>query len=82
MNTEPQITGALPKTVEGVKFHCYRLGPFQHEWRSEDGRCAAGYRGSTLSTFWASIDGKRLMTRFRSIQNAMRAAVKAVAVNQ
>lgn len=67
-------TSAPPKVINGVTFCCWRLGICNYVWRSEDGRLAANRRGER-STFWASVDGQRLPTRFRSLDAAMRAAV-------
>lgn len=68
-------TGAKPKVVEGVTFHCHRNGTLRYEWRSEDGRVRCGDRSGTLSTYYAIVDGAMWSTRFRSLENAMRAAI-------
>lgn len=69
-------TSAQPITVNGVIFRCYDLGMLQYEWRSEGGRFTAARR-PMRETFHASVDGIGLPTRFRSLESAMRSAIKA-----
>lgn len=72
----PKPTGAAPRTVDGVTFRCFSVGVMLTEWRSEDGRLAAGSSHNHTHN-WARVDGTLLPTKFRSLENAMRAAVKA-----
>lgn len=65
-------TGAKPISIGGVEWNCYHVGILRYEWRSEDGRCTAGSRSS--GTYWSTVDGSMLKTRFRSLKNAMIAA--------
>lgn len=69
-------TKARPKVVNGVTFRCYKAGILQYKWQSDDGRCAA-YDWPQRMTFGASLDGVSLYKRFRSLENAMKAAVAA-----
>lgn len=73
---QPKRTSAPPKIIDGVTFLCWRLGICNYVWRSEDGRIAADSNGER-STYWASVDGQGLGKRFRSLETAMRAGVKA-----
>jgi hypothetical protein len=74
-------TGAAPKVVDGVTFHCYRTGILTTEWRSEDGRLGASLYSQYHATYVARVGEKYLEwffgKRFRSLENALRAAVKA-----
>lgn len=77
-------TSAKPRTVEGVVFRCYRTGMLKTAWRSDDGRLEAGDNYHS-TTYYAAVDGAGIgatptslrCKRFRSLENAMRAAVKA-----
>lgn len=68
-------TSALPKTVDGITFHCYNVGALRTIWRSEDRELAAGIWRSG-STYYAIVGLQRFDKRFRSLENAMRFAVK------
>ena len=74
-------TGAK-RTIKGVVFVCYRTGPMQSKWMSEGGRLTVRATLS-LSGYFASIDGEAVRSasgkpkQFRTIENAMTAAVKA-----
>ena len=74
------LTKATPKVINGVTFRCYKTGIAQSTWRSDDGRCAA-WSPAHRNSHRASVDGVGLKTRFRSLENAMKAAV-AVASNE
>jgi hypothetical protein len=71
----PKQTSAKPKTIDGVTFRCWRLPYGKTEWRSDDGRLAAGV-WSSGATYYAEIGLQRFNTRFRSLENAMRYTVK------
>jgi len=70
-------TGAPAKTINGVTFHCYRIGVNRHQWRSEDGRIVAG-RNYQRSTYHANLDGEPFYSRFRSLESAMGHAIKVM----
>ncbi len=72
----PKPMSARTKTVDNVIFRPYRTGVGRYEWRSDDNRLCVGQRGS-LSTYYAAVGPERLATRFRSLENAMSAAVKS-----
>lgn len=73
-------TSASPKDIGGHMWHCYHTGILRTEWRTDGGLWAAGRRGQT-STYWARIGDRYLSTRFRTIEAAMRAAIKAEQAN-
>lgn len=79
MGKTPMIdkpTGAPPREVGGHIWRCYHTGIMRTEWRTDGGLWAVGRRGETGS-YWARIGIEYLPTRFRSLDSAMRAAIKA-----
>jgi hypothetical protein len=70
-------TRALPQVIDGVTFRCYHTGIQRYEWRSDDGRCSAGCN-PFLNTFYGKADGTTIKKRFRSLTNAMKAAIAAL----
>lgn len=74
-------TSAPPRTVAGVVFRCHKAGVLHYVWMSENRRLICSQAGS--ETYHARIDGKTLQgprrgKRFRTLENAMRAAVAAI----
>ena len=69
-------TSASPQVIDGVTFRCYHTGIQRYEWRSDDGRCSAGLNPFS-STYYGQADGTTIKKRFRSLTNAMKAAVAA-----
>ena len=61
-----------PININGVVFHCYEVGRFRIEWRSEDGKKRVGQHAGT-KTFWACSNGFYSHRRFYSLYNAMKA---------
>lgn len=47
------------------------------QWRATGMNIAAGHNYN-LATYYAEVEGKRLKTRFRTLDNALKAAVKAM----
>jgi hypothetical protein len=68
-------TGARPRIVDGVTFCCWRVGILRCVWRSEDGRlsCAQDYG---RASYRAAVAGVGIDKRFRSLEAAMRGAIK------
>jgi hypothetical protein len=80
--TIEKATGAIPITVQGVTFRCYCTGILRYRWVSDDGLCAVS-ESPHSSTYTATVNGVTLRAadgvrarRFRSLKNAMVAAVK------
>lgn len=70
---------APPKIIDGVTFTCWRTFDgyiSRYKWRSDDGRCVA-WSPTHADTHRAAVDGGAIGKKFRSLENAMRAAVKA-----
>lgn len=63
------------KTVDGVKFHCFRRRFGSLEWRTEDAQLCAG-RFHGRRTFYAICGLERLNHRYRTLEGAMRGAIK------
>lgn len=70
-------TGAK-RTVAGVVFYSWAVGIGRYEWRTEDGRACVWSNGVHLSTYSATVDGRKLPTRFRSQETAAKAAITAL----
>ena len=73
-----RLSGLPPFTIGGVTFVSYWIGDNggHYEWRSADGRRKAG-RNSGSSTYWATIDGRPLGSRFLELKLAMAATAAA-----
>lgn len=72
--TTDKRTGARPQTISGVTFNCWHTGILRYEWRSDDNRLAAG-SNYNKATYYGEVDGQRLGKKFRTLTNAMAAAV-------
>lgn len=70
-------TSAPARTHSGVTFTCWQTGILAYEWRSMDGRIRV-WSNPTLSTYSASLDGQSVGARFYTLNNAMKAAAKAL----
>lgn len=69
-------TGAKPKVIDGITFRCYRVGILRYAWISECRRFRVT-RNAERETYGAACDGKGLGKRFRKMENAFKAAIKA-----
>lgn len=71
-------SGLPPFIIGGVTFRSYWIGDNggHYEWRSADGRRKAG-RNSGRATYWATIDGRPLGSRFLELKLAMYATTTA-----
>lgn len=67
-------TSAGPKRFNGITFHCYHVGILKYQWRSEDDARGGGRRSHRSSSYYAFRNGEYLTTRFRSLDNALKAA--------
>lgn len=72
---KPTPTGAVPHTVEGVKFYTWHVGIMRYERRAADGRIVLR-SNSVRMTSSAWVDGECIGNRFRSDLGAAKAAVK------
>lgn len=70
-------TSARPKIIDGVAFRCYQSGVAAYYWQSDDARIVARGNHFRSVTYSAFVDKKIIGQRYRSIENAMRAGVKA-----
>lgn len=68
-------TSGKPIEIDGLTFRCYRTGIMRYVWRDDTERIEIG-NNHPGTTQWASIDGKRLPTRFRGQKSAMNTAVR------
>lgn len=74
-------TSAKPIVVEGVVFHCYKVGVLRYAYRSEDDRIMVKRGVGASKTYVAIVDGEPVKTgakakRFHAMVSAMKAAVK------
>ena len=78
LSARERLSGLPPFTIGGVTFVSYWIGDNggHYEWRSADGRRKAG-RNSGSSTYWATIDGRPLGSRFLELKLAMAATAAA-----
>jgi hypothetical protein len=74
-------TGAT-RTVDGVKFSCYKVAFQRTEWRSPDDRIRVAHN-HRHSGYNVRVDGEFLLSKdrvkvtdFRSLEGAMRAGLK------
>jgi hypothetical protein len=70
-------TSAQPRVIDGAEWTCWHVGILQYQWRSECGRATAS-RWSYKTTCYASVDGVCIGSRYQNIENAMKAATKAL----
>lgn len=69
-------TSARPMVVSDITFYCYHIGILRYEWRSHGGRFVAGRRSNT-TTYYARVGDETIPKKFRSLKNAMKAAIAA-----
>jgi hypothetical protein len=78
-HTNPEYGKCLsgrPRVYKGVTFRPYRRGILLYIWVSDCERFKVFHLGQSGTTYAAMADGKDLGKRFRSIENAMLAAVR------
>lgn len=68
------------RTIEGVTFTCYKTGAGRRHWATDDGSMCARYNSGSLTYRAWVTEGTNdihiVGTRFLSLENAMRAAIR------
>ena len=73
------LPNAKPKVVGNITFRAYRIGVGQIQWISDDDRCRAWWALVGIgrnNVYRAAVDDVELDARFRSLETAMKAAVR------
>ena len=71
---ERPISSAV-KFIDGIAFRPYRAGA-KIEWRSTDNRITA-HSNARMTFYFAAVDGQQIEGKFKTLENAMSAGVRA-----
>jgi hypothetical protein len=72
-------TGARPIVIDGVTFRCFHTGVLRYEWRADGPTKIKVRQNHNHKTYSAWVDTFCVGSRFRSVEAAMRGAMKTAA---